>query len=110
MKVIFGTLFLILFTTQWLLAQEPYKNGHGTPVFEEIPTLPEGIDYGLKPIVIAKDEIAYWTCPMHPQVKMGKPGKCPICGEDLIPVMTKPDSETQTSSTQGRETPAPQKK
>ncbi len=27
-----------------------------------------------------------WTCSMHPHIKMPKPGKCPICGMDLIPV------------------------
>ncbi len=26
----------------------------------------------------------YWTCSMHPQVRMDKPGACPICGMDLI--------------------------
>jgi Cu(I)/Ag(I) efflux system membrane fusion protein len=32
----------------------------------------------------AKAEI--WTCSMHPQIRMDKPGKCPICGMTLIPV------------------------
>lgn len=32
------------------------------------------------------DEIAYWTCPMHPHVKEHGPGKCPECGMDLVPV------------------------
>jgi Cu(I)/Ag(I) efflux system membrane fusion protein len=27
-----------------------------------------------------------WTCSMHPQIKLEKPGKCPICGMTLIPV------------------------
>lgn len=27
-----------------------------------------------------------WTCSMHPQVRMRAPGRCPICGMDLIPV------------------------
>lgn len=27
-----------------------------------------------------------WTCSMHPQIKMDKPGKCPLCGMDLIPL------------------------
>lgn len=27
-----------------------------------------------------------WTCAMHPQIKMDAPGKCPICGMDLIPL------------------------
>ncbi len=31
-------------------------------------------------------EIKYWTCSMHPQIKLPKPGQCPICAMDLIPV------------------------
>lgn len=27
-----------------------------------------------------------WTCSMHPQIQLPKPGKCPICFMDLIPV------------------------
>ncbi len=27
-----------------------------------------------------------WTCSMHPQIRMDKPGKCPLCAMDLIPV------------------------
>jgi membrane fusion protein, copper/silver efflux system len=27
-----------------------------------------------------------WTCAMHPQIRMPKPGKCPICGMDLTPL------------------------
>lgn len=27
-----------------------------------------------------------WTCSMHPQIRLPKPGKCPICFMDLIPV------------------------
>ncbi len=33
-----------------------------------------------------EDEVAIWTCSMHPQIKMDKPGKCPICGMELIPL------------------------
>ena len=28
-----------------------------------------------------------WTCAMHPQIRMEQPGKCPICGMDLIPLV-----------------------
>jgi len=38
-------------------------------------------------------EIAYYTCPMHPSVRQGAPGKCPICGMTLVPV-TKQEVET----------------
>ena len=27
----------------------------------------------------------HWTCSMHPQIDLPKPGQCPICGMDLIP-------------------------
>lgn len=27
-----------------------------------------------------------WTCSMHPQVRLPRPGQCPICGMNLIPV------------------------
>jgi len=29
-----------------------------------------------------------WTCSMHPQIKLPKAGKCPICFMDLIPLVT----------------------
>jgi Cu(I)/Ag(I) efflux system membrane fusion protein len=32
----------------------------------------------------AQNEV--WTCSMHPQIRMDKPGKCPLCAMDLIPV------------------------
>lgn len=31
---------------------------------------------------VGKKEI--WTCAMHPQIRMDHPGKCPICGMELI--------------------------
>lgn len=29
-----------------------------------------------------------WTCSMHPQIRQPKPGLCPLCGMDLVPVET----------------------
>jgi len=34
---------------------------------------------------VVRDSV--WTCAMHPQIHMDKPGKCPICGMDLIPLV-----------------------
>ena len=34
-----------------------------------------------------------WTCSMHPQIKLPKSGKCPICFMDLIPLDTGSDDE-----------------
>ncbi|MBW6481523.1 MAG: efflux RND transporter periplasmic adaptor subunit [Vicingaceae bacterium] len=33
---------------------------------------------------IEESEHQIWTCSMHPQIRMDKSGKCPICGMDLI--------------------------
>ena len=38
-----------------------------------------GADTALK-----KMTAVFYTCPMHPQVHSTKPGKCPICGMDLV--------------------------
>lgn len=38
---------------------------------------------------VKEKKILYWTCGMHPSVKMDKPGKCPICAMDLVPVYEK---------------------
>lgn len=29
-----------------------------------------------------------WTCSMHPQIRMNRPGRCPICGMELVPIET----------------------
>ena len=36
--------------------------------------------------------VDYWTCTMHPSVKMKDSGTCPICGMDLEPVKKQGDS------------------
>jgi Cu(I)/Ag(I) efflux system membrane fusion protein len=32
------------------------------------------------------EKATIWTCSMHPQIRQDHPGKCPICGMDLIPL------------------------
>jgi membrane fusion protein, copper/silver efflux system len=39
---------------------------------------------GVSPV--AKGDVEYWTCTMHPSVHAKTPGKCPICGMELVPV------------------------
>jgi Cu(I)/Ag(I) efflux system membrane fusion protein len=38
-------------------------------------------------------EIDHWTCSMHPQIIRYKPGLCPICKMELIPVYKETQSE-----------------
>ena len=39
-----------------------------------------------------------WTCSMHPQIKMEKPGNCPICGMELVPLEKSDGSEDSIAS------------
>jgi Cu(I)/Ag(I) efflux system membrane fusion protein len=41
----------------------------------------------------------YYTCPMHPQVHMDKPGVCPICGMDLVKASNSRKMESSSSET-----------
>ena len=48
----------------------------------------------------SSDQQQTWTCSMHPQIKMNKPGSCPICGMELIPV-SKGNNASADSSNSG---------
>lgn len=39
-----------------------------------------------KKTVVVTNKDVYYTCSMHPQIVQDKPGKCPICGMELIAV------------------------
>jgi len=34
----------------------------------------------------SEEQATVWTCSMHPQIQLPKPGQCPLCGMDLIPI------------------------
>jgi membrane fusion protein, copper/silver efflux system len=40
-------------------------------------------------------ETGLWTCSMHPQIRMEKPGNCPICGMELIPLEENNDDSSE---------------
>ena len=49
----------------------------------------EHADHDHVPMIAFSDEaktIRYWTCVMHPTVKMPEPGSCPVCKMDLIAI------------------------
>jgi Cu(I)/Ag(I) efflux system membrane fusion protein len=49
------------------------------------------------PAVSAKNDIDYYTCTMHPWVHSKKPGRCPVCGMDLVPVFKNNPQADRTS-------------
>ncbi len=51
----------------WLMPAAPQKPGTGDQTQSETDAV-----------------VQWWTCSMHPQIHQPKPGKCPICGMDLI--------------------------
>lgn len=55
-------------TTEGILSEPPIHDTHGSSHD------------------LVQDESGVWTCSMHPQIRQDKPGKCPICGMDLIPL------------------------
>jgi len=40
----------------------------------------------MKKMQSTKDTSTKYTCPHHPEVVSDKPGKCPKCGMDLVPM------------------------
>jgi membrane fusion protein, copper/silver efflux system len=54
----------------------------GWLVFHSSPKTEENHDHSTE---VAQGTI--WTCAMHPQIRMDQPGKCPICGMELIPLV-----------------------
>jgi len=50
----------------------------------------------------ADDAIDHYTCSMHPAVNRPGPGKCPICGMDLVPVMKQQQAEGVVMIDEGR--------
>lgn len=67
--ILFAGLFL-----GWLIFSGSPSSGNGSEMTEH----GHDHDHG--------EEV--WTCSMHPQIRMHKPGKCPLCAMDLIPLTT----------------------
>jgi Cu(I)/Ag(I) efflux system membrane fusion protein len=73
-KLIIGVLVVGIFLG-WLF----FHSGSKTTMSENAIENHEGHDH-------ESEDPTTWTCSMHPQIKQDKPGDCPICGMDLIPL------------------------
>ncbi len=47
----------------------------------------------INPPAIKSPQIDYYTCSMHPFIHQDHPGKCPICGMDLVPKYKNSESQ-----------------
>lgn len=68
-----------------------YIYGSSIPLVRDLPFFEH--DHQYRPVLDEKGEVEYWTCAMHPSVKMKDPGSCPICGMDLVPAGKKEDGK-----------------
>ncbi|MBN2342775.1 MAG: efflux RND transporter periplasmic adaptor subunit [Deltaproteobacteria bacterium] len=59
--------------------------GAGAMIFKDSALSPEPSDSHPLTADNKKSETT-WACSMHPHIRQPEPGKCPICGMDLIPI------------------------
>jgi Cu(I)/Ag(I) efflux system membrane fusion protein len=78
----------------WALLLVLAACGQGDPP----PAAPPGHDHG-GGAADGAPEAEYYTCPMHPSVKSEAPGRCPICGMDLVPVVPDPTGSVMIDQT-----------
>lgn len=46
----------------------------------------------------SQDKVTMYQCPMHPEIIRDKPGSCPICGMDLVPMEDSDGHDAQAAS------------
>jgi RND family efflux transporter MFP subunit len=70
------------------IKEAPGKDPEGNDLVPVYP-MATGVQKPTGPAVAspqAEPKIKYWHCPMHPEIVRDKPGKCPKCGMDLVPI------------------------
>ncbi len=89
--IVVSALFLIV-------ALVLYNFGSSIPLINELPVFADDHKHLYRPVFDEEGEIEYWTCAMHPSVKLKEPGQCPICGMETTPVFKK-DSAQEKQAT-----------
>jgi RND family efflux transporter MFP subunit len=87
---IFGIVLVLIIATFVL-----YTYGSNIPLINKIPIFAGDNEHEYRPVFDEQGEIDYWTCAMHPSVRLREPGKCPICSMDAVPVWEKGNSQTE---------------
>ncbi len=80
-----------------------YKYGSNIPLINKIPIFADDHEHEYRPVFTEEGEIDYWTCAMHPSVRLKEPGQCPICGMETTPVLKTDNSQTEPNSQTGME-------
>ncbi|MEQ9620121.1 MAG: efflux RND transporter periplasmic adaptor subunit [Deltaproteobacteria bacterium] len=93
-----GLLLITLLILLAVIAFPLYRYGYKIPILKEIPFFSGGHEHVYRPVLDDEGEIEYWTCAMHPTVRLKEPGQCPICGMDTTPVLKKDNSQAEPAS------------
>jgi len=65
------------------------------PIINKITQNSQDPEHDYKPVFDEEGQIDYWTCAMHPSVRLEEPDQCPICGMETTPVWKKVDSRVE---------------
>jgi hypothetical protein len=68
------------------------KMKHGPSEKSAIRDEMPGMSEMSKEVAVPAAAETYYTCPMHAQIKEGKPGNCPICGMTLVKKSATPEA------------------
>ncbi|MEE9239124.1 MAG: efflux RND transporter periplasmic adaptor subunit, partial [Thermodesulfobacteriota bacterium] len=90
---IFG-IVIVLIIASFVL----YRYGSDIPLINKIPIFADDQKHEYRPVFDEEGEIDYWTCAMHPSVRLRDPGKCPICSMDTVAVWKKDNSQQQPTT------------
>lgn len=94
-RKLFGKIFMLILAIAVIAGL--YYFGSYLPLINKIPFISQKHNHIYKPVLDEEGQIEYWTCRMHPTVRLKNPEKCPKCGMDTTPVLKrdKPVLETQ---------------
>lgn len=90
--------FIIAAAAVFVLAALLYFYGADIPGVNKLPLF-RGHEHTYRPVFDDSGDIEYWTCTMHPSVRLKDPGTCPICGMDTVPVRKNANNLTGRSET-----------
>jgi len=66
-------------------SEDSHRHEELTPTISEVPRTHDHVQTAESAV---REDSELWTCSMHPQIRLPNPGRCPICGMDLIPLAT----------------------
>ena len=77
----YSTVIVVAMLIATFVAGYTLRGGEGNANAPQAITQPAAHDHSSE----SANQGQVWTCSMHPHIRQPKPGKCPICGMNLIP-------------------------